>query len=123
MTPIMMAAALAASHSCSGFYSYLPADHEREVPFSVEVQPTAISVLYTDYSRIFAERQNKPDGTIQFYDQGVGGVNHWLMCSGNEAFMVSDRDDYNALPRVWRLVRTNGDIWKVAKEKGWSVGE
>jgi hypothetical protein len=123
MIALLLAAGLSTVAPCKGFYSYIPADREKEVPFSVEVQPTAISVLYTDYSRVFAERQNRPDGVIQFYDAGPGGVNYWLACSGEDAFLTVDHDDYHPNARVFRLVRTTGDIWAEARKRGWKVEE
>lgn len=123
MTPLILAAALSVPSPCTGFYSYLPDDREKEVPFSVEVRSTALVVAYTDYSRIFAERQDHPDGVIQIFDHGPGGVNYWLACSGQDAFFVADGDEYSPTTRVWRLVRTQGDIWAEAKRRGWEVGE
>jgi hypothetical protein len=123
MNPILLATALAVNTECSGYYSYIPVDQENEVGFSVEVQATALVVSYLDYSRIFAERQNRPDGVIQIFDQGPSGVNYWLACSGDEAFFVADSDDYHPTARVWRLARTQGDIWAEAKRRGWKLSE
>ena len=123
MSLLILAAAVSTASPCNGFYSYIPTDHENEVAFSVEVQPTALVVAYTDYSRIFAERQNKSDGIIQIYDRGPGGTNYWLACSGDEAFFVADADEYNPNARIWRLVRTQGDIWAEAERLGWGIGE
>lgn len=111
------------SNQCRGHYSYIPRDREKEVPFSVEVQPTSLKVQYLDFSSIFAERQNKPDGIIQIYDRETGGVNHWLVCNGSTAVFVSDRTEYDPLPTVVRLVRTSGDIFQVAKEHNWPVDD
>lgn len=116
-------AAVASSSPCSGFYAYIPGDRAKEVAFSVEVQPTALAISFLDYSRVFAERQNRPDGIIQIYDEAPGGVNYWLACSGQEAFLTVSPDDYHPLPRVYRLARTAGDIWAEAKRRGWQVGD
>ena len=123
MSLLLLAAAVSTASPCNGFYSYIPTDRETEVAFSVEVQQTALVVAYTDYSRIFAERQNKPDGIIQIYDRGPGGINYWLACSGDEAFFVADVDEYHSTARIWRLVRTQGDIWAEAERLGWDIGE
>ena len=123
MSLLLLAAAVSTASPCNGFYSYIPTDSETEVAFSVEVQQTALVVAYTDYSRIFAERQNKPDGIIQIYDRGPGGINYWLACSGDEAFFVADVDEYHPTARIWRLVRTQGDIWAEAERLGWDIGE
>ncbi|MGN6155404.1 MAG: hypothetical protein ACTHN4_06685 [Sphingomicrobium sp.] len=119
MLILAIAAALAANSTCSGFYAYLPKDRDKEVPFSVEVQPTALSIAYLDYSRVFAERQNRDDGIIQIFDSGPGGVNYWLACSGSDAFLTIDHDEYNPTARVYRLTRVQGDIWFEAKRRGW----
>ena len=118
-----LAVALATASPCSGFYSYLPTDREQEVGFSVEVQPTALSVLYLDRGQLFARRQNRPDGIIQIFDTDPGGVNYWLACSGNDAFLTVDHDNYYPIVRIYRLVRTNGDIWAEAEKRGWKVGD
>lgn len=123
MSLLLLAAAVSTASPCNGFYSYIPTDRENEVAFSVEVQQTALVVAYTDYGRIFAERQNKPDGIIQIYDRGPGGINYWLACSGDEAFFVADGDEYHPTARIWRLVRTQGDIWAEAERLGWDIGE
>lgn len=123
MNPILLATALAVNNPCSGYYSYIPVDRDNEVGFSVEVQATALVVTYLDNSRIFAERQNRPDGVIQIFDQSPSGVNYWLACSGDEAFFVADSDDYNPTARVWRLVRTHGDIWAEGERRGWNAAE
>jgi hypothetical protein len=124
MTELLFALAAVVSPSpCSGFYSYIPPDREKEVAFSVEVQPTALAISYLDYSRVFAERQNRPDGIIQIYDQAPGGVIYLLACSGHEAFLTVSPDDYHPLPRIYRLARTGGDIWAEAKRRGWPVGD
>lgn len=123
MIPLLLANALSVTTPCSGYYSYIPADRESEVGFSVEVQATALVVSYLDYSRIFAERRDRNDGVIQIFDQGPAGVNYWLACSGDEAFFIADGDDYHPTARVWRLVRTQGDIWAEAERRGWKVAE
>jgi hypothetical protein len=120
---LAIAALLAANSTCSGFYAYLPKNREKEVPFSVEVQPTALSIVYLDYSHVFAERQNRDDGIIRIFDPSPAGVNYWLACSGDEAFLTVDRDDYNPEARVYRLTRVQGDIWSEAKRRGWPVGD
>lgn len=123
MNSLLLAAAVSTASPCNGFYAYIPADRDSEVAFSVEVQQTALAVVYSDYSKIFAERQNKPDGTIQIYDRGPGGNNYWLACSGNEAFFVADGDEYHPTARIWRLVRAQGDIWAEAERLGWDIRE
>ena len=120
---MLLAAALGTASPCTGFYSYLPADPTTEVGFSVEVQPTALSILYLDYGQLFARRQNRPDGIIHIFDSGPGGANFWLACSGSDAFLTVDHDDHNPMARVYRLVRTRGDIWSEAKKRGWRVGD
>lgn len=123
MLLVTMAAALAANSACSGFYGYLPSNREEETPFSVEVQPTALSILYLDYSRVFAERQKRDDGVIQVFDPAPGGVNYWLVCSDDEAFLTVDHDQYHPTARVYRLTRIQGDIWSEAKRRGSSTGD
>lgn len=123
MIPLILASALAATSPCDGFYSYLPTDREAEIAFSVEVQPTALAISYLDYGRLFAERQNRPDGIIQVFDSGPGGVNYWLACSGEVAFLTVDQDEYHSMARVYRLVRTQGDIWAVAQIEGWDIDD
>ena len=112
--------------ACSlGFYTCIPADMQHDPPFSMEVQPTAIQMLNSDYSNIFAQRQNKAQGIIQFYDPqaGVGPANYWLMCSGSEAFLVADRSDAQPMPHIYRLTRTTGDLWAESKKRGWNIEE
>lgn len=123
MNTLLLAAAIAATSPCAGFYAYLPADRDAEVAFSVEVQPTALVIAFLDYSRVFAERQNRPDGVIQVFDTGPEGVNYWLACSGQDAFLTVDHNSYHPTARVYRLVRTSGDIWAEAEARGWQVGE
>ncbi|WP_230279775.1 hypothetical protein [Croceicoccus sp. Ery15] len=123
MIVFALAAALSTASPCAGFYSYLPTDRDAEVAFSVEVQPTALSILYLDYGRVFAERQNRPDGVIQIFDPGPGGVNYWLACGDRDAFLIVDHDAYHPTTRIYRLVRTQGDIWAEAAKRGWQTGD
>ena len=105
-----------------GYYSYIPRDLNKEVGFSVEVQPTAVEVLYADMGHIFARRQTMPDRkqTITFSDNGSVVE---LTCYGEHgaaiAFLPSDGhplQDYD-------LVRTRGNIHAEYERRGWAVAD
>lgn len=110
----------AASSTCSGFYSYIPRDIQSEVAFSVEIQPTAVNVLFTDYGNMFGRKSVKADGTIVF--QESGGPENTLRCMGDGAVLVLGEDAWSK-ERTYTLKRTRGDIWSVAKRLGWKVGD
>jgi hypothetical protein len=106
--------------TCSGFYSYIPRDIQTEVAFSVEVQPSAVNVLFTDYSNMFGRKSMKSDGTVIF--QEPSGPENSLTCQGDTAVLVLG-EDASSKERTYKLKRTKGDIWSVAKERGWEVGD
>ena len=109
-----------APSACSGFYSYIPRHIQTEVAFSVEVQPSAVNVLFTDYSNMFGRKSMKSDGTVIF--QEPSGPENSLTCQGETAVIVLG-EDASSKERTYKLKRTKGDIWSVAKERGWEVGD
>jgi len=111
----------ASSLPCSGFYAYIPQDIEAEVGFSIEVQPTAIEVLWTDYDNMFARKNVQDDGSLRFND-GRGGPFFHLTCSSTGATLSIEADEYNGV-RSYQLVRSDVDIWGIARARGWPVDE
>lgn len=109
------------SPKCSGFYSFIPINIEKDVAFSVEIQPTAIEVLYTDYGKVFVRKSVRSDGSIRFNDERGGAFSN-LRCDGESATLDVDADEYN-IARTYRLVKTKSDIWSVAKSRGWVLGD
>lgn len=106
--------------ACSGFYSYIPRDVQKKVAFSVQIQPTAVNVLFTDYSSMFARKSVKTDGTVIF--QEPSGPENRLTCMGDKAVLIL-REDAWSKERTFKLKKTKGDIWSVAKQLGWKVGD
>lgn len=117
---LSLAAAPQVSGTCSGFYSYIPRDIEAEVAFSVEVQPTAVSVLFTDYGNMFGRKSVDGDGTVVF--QEPSGPENKLTCRGDTAVLVLGEGAWSK-ERTFKLKKTKGDIWSVAKQLGWKVGD
>ncbi len=115
-----LAAVAPASGACSGFYSYIPRDVQAEVAFSVEIQPTAVNVLFTDYGNMFGRKSVKADGTVVF--QEPSGPENSLTCMGGTAVLVLGEDAWSK-ERTFKLQKTKGDIWSVAKQLNWKVGD
>lgn len=109
-----------ASSPCAGRYAYIPRDFNSEVGFAVEVQPTAVSMQWTDYSNAFAEKRIQTDGSIVFHLDN-GGPSE-LKCSGSQATVRFAETQY-ASPRSFRLSRVDKDIFAIAEENGWVPGE
>ena len=55
-----------------GYYSYVPKNPNKEVGFSVSVQPTAIEVQWIDFGHIFAQKRRSSHVSlgITFSDSG-----------------------------------------------------
>jgi len=106
---------------CSGSFAYIPSNRDAEVPFSIEVQPTAVRIVWMDYSpEIFAQKHANSDGSIVFYAENGGAS--YLRCNGNRATLkLSDQLQTNRT--AYNMVRSDGDIFTVAKKRGWSVGD
>jgi hypothetical protein len=62
----------------------------------------------------------KSDGTVIF--QEPSGPENSLTCQGETAVLVLG-EDASSKERTYKLKRTKGDIWSVAKERGWEVGD
>jgi hypothetical protein len=111
--------AQAADAPCDGFYSYVPDDIQREVAFSVEVRDNRfVEVLFSDYGNMIARAQPTPMG-VNFSESG--GI--WrLTCAGDIAQLVIPADQWSP-ERTFALQKTAGDVWSVAREKGWNIGD
>jgi hypothetical protein len=106
--------------NCAGRYAYVPRDFNSEVGFSVEVQPTAIAVQWTDYGNAFAEKRVQSDGSIVFHMDNDGPSE--LHCNGSQA-TVQFAETQDSPPRTFQLRRTDKDIFAIAEENGWIAGE
>lgn len=106
--------------ACSGTYAYIPRDMDDEVAFSVEVQPTAVEVLFTDRGKIFAKKTVEADGLVAF--QETGGPPSHLRCSGQTATVVFPADEQTS-GGSFLLQKIQGDIWTVAAQRGWRIDE
>ena len=109
MTPIMMAAALAASQTCSGFYSYLPAAPDIRLPeFSIpfwtdDLKKAKRAYKSGDYPRALKLfRKASDDGNIvadwylgHMYRQGRG-----VPRDDATAYSYYNRVGYNAEYKV-----------------------
>jgi hypothetical protein len=113
--------ASAGASACAGYYSYIPRSIAHDVAFSVQVQPTVIEVLYTDYDNMFARKEVQRDGSIRFND-GRGGPFFHLKCDAQGATLSVDADEHNRA-RTYRLVRTRSNIWAIARARHWPVEE
>lgn len=104
---------------CEGFYSYVPENIEREVAFSVEVTENRfVEVLFTDYGNMIARAQPTPMG-VNFSESG--GM--WrLTCADDGAQLVIPADEWSP-ERTFALRKTTGNIWSVARERGWNIGD
>jgi hypothetical protein len=111
----------AAGTPCSGYYAYIPRNIESEVAFSVQIQPTAIEVLWTDYGNIFTRRNRQSDGSERFND-GQGGPFYRLICDATGASLSVEASDEGP-SRTYRLVRSRTNIWGVARARGWPIGD
>jgi hypothetical protein len=109
------------NQECQGFFAYITTP-EREVPFSVEVERNSVEIVWMDYSpTIFARKRLQPDGSIVFYAENSGGPST-LRCSGNDATLTFSSE--LETPRsTYRLVRSQTDIFGVARQRGWPVGD
>lgn len=116
----MFAAPLAAA-ACHGFYAYIPRNIEQETAFTVEVQPTAIEVLFVDYSNVFARRQNVSPSRINFSESQFPGL--WTLTCDAVGATLRMPAQGSEPGRTVRLIRARGDIWSIARQRGWNVGD
>jgi hypothetical protein len=105
---------------CSGFYAYIPPDRAKEVAFSIEVQPTAIDLKWLDYGTSFARKVVENDKSVTFHMDNGGPSK--LTCSSSGAVVVFSADAETPR-RTYRLTRSRTDIWGIARERKWAVGD
>lgn len=117
---LLLSLASAAAVPCSGFYAYIPPNPNREVAFSIEVQPTAVDLKWLDFGTGFARKSVEKDKTVTFH-MDRGGPSK-LTCSLTGAVVVF-ASDAETSRRTYRLVKSRADIFAIARQRKWEVGD
>lgn len=105
-----------ADAACSGYYAFIPPDGTSSVGFSLEVKPTTIKTVFMDYSGNTVSRfeQVRP-GVLRFkIDNGRDTI---LTCTADRASVEMAQDRAGPV-RTYRLFRSQGDIFWVARSRG-----
>lgn len=125
----------AAVPSCTGYYSYIPSDPERDVPFSVLAGGSDVKIQYMDWGRVTGARRESEDGRTAFKDED--GFTWSLRCNGERATLYVPAQTHTigsmgegdpplttrTPAQTVELVRTTGDIFETAAQRGWVVGD
>jgi hypothetical protein len=117
---LALAAAVAATSAtapCSGYYAHA----SRSGGFSIKVEPTVVEIVWIDYSPTSLMRYRRhPDGSITFNIDGE--QSSVLRCNKDGATFVRGASEYSA-KRAYRLTHAPGDIFAVARSRGWRIGD
>ncbi|MBJ7438986.1 MAG: hypothetical protein JHD35_08195 [Sphingopyxis sp.] len=113
---------------CHGFYSHVPDGfHPNSTrkfdsyPFSVEVQPRAVKIVWLDMVTEYVEKQPSIGEIVTGYDDWAFG-NFRILCGDNgSVVLVADRKGEGV--QTLKLSRSNGDIFTVAEARGWPMAE
>lgn len=113
---------------CQGFYSHVPEGfHPNSTkkfdsyPFSVEVQPRAVKIVWLDMVTEYVERQPSIGEIVTGYDDWSFG-NFRILC-GDKGSVVLVADKKGEGVQTLRLFRSTGNIFAVAEQRGWPMAE
>ncbi|KGB52654.1 hypothetical protein FG91_03399 [Sphingopyxis sp. LC81] len=113
---------------CHGFYSHVPDGfHPNSTrkfdsyPFSVEVQPRAVKIMWLDFVTEYVEKQPSIGEIVTGYDDWAFG-NFRILC-GDKGSVVLVADRKGEGVQTLKLSRSNGDIFTVAEARGWPMAE
>ncbi len=105
---------------CEGYYTYIPADRHREVPFSIKVNSISIELQYLDHSYFRGVINSKKDSIVEFTDEF--NAQSYLECEGDQATLRFSKE-YPSEKQKVILTRSKGDVYSVGEELGWEWGD
>jgi hypothetical protein len=114
--------------TCRGFYAHVPVgfhpNSKRKFdsyPFSVEVQPQAVKIVWLDNVTKYVEKQPGFGEVVMGYDDWTFGRFRILCGDKGSVVLVADRKGQGV--QTLKLARSGGDIFTVAKARGWPMAE